>query len=113
MLPRMPRPAQRLPPAPRAREDQYSVRVFQAPRENQRTLARLLRASGGELPESLRPKEMKTFQVQARSLHLARAEVKKKLETMGFYVRAINRGHRAFIVYVAHLEDVPNVPTDS
>lgn len=109
----MPGPLPRLAPARRATAGTFSARIFQAPRENQRTLARLLRTGDGQLPAHLKPKELKTIHLQARSLHLARRALEGKLKEKGYRVRSINRGHRSFIVYISHPEDGPHVSSDS
>lgn len=90
--------------------DRFSVRVFQAVQQNNRTLAKMLRASGGEIPPEMKPRELKTFQVHARSFHLARQAVEEQLTRDGLQVRSINRGLREFIVYVSHPEDLNVTP---
>lgn len=104
MLRGMPRPA-RLPAAPKASLTEFAVRVLQAPRENARTMARVIKANGGTVPKEMRPRDVARFKVKARSQHQARAEIDKEAAKRGYRVRSVNRGLREFIVYIAHGED--------
>lgn len=60
------------------------------------------------MPEAAKPRKIHTLQVQATSTHAARKAIMDQLAQRGLTVRSFNRGHREFIVYVAHPEDAKN-----
>lgn len=100
-------------PVPCALTYSHTVQVYEAPRQTQRTLARLIQTNGGKLPSSATPRKVRTFQVTASTRHKARTLVTRQIRQLGWQVRSINTNHRGFVVYVTHPEDVTNAPTNS